>query len=252
MRARNPTLEEIRVALGFSSRGAVKSAIDAELARTAPDAVSPERARRYLLESAKDTARRWHDKFEQAYKRGDIEAMAESHRGLCRDRDLEAKLVGAYASQRVEVEAIDERQFAEQAIALLRVTGIKPLVELAAPVLSPEQRAELFAEPPRETYDPTWSNLGTETPYTPAEPAEPEPENEPINAVINCVDQDDETLEVVVAEIVEDEPDNVVALPTGQRRSPASEVLDEFGVPLSRGGVARRLGGYSPLAHWRP
>jgi hypothetical protein len=45
--------------------------------------------------------------------------------------------------------------------ALLEVTGIRPLAELAVPVLPPQQRAErAFADDPREVYDPDWSNLG--------------------------------------------------------------------------------------------
>jgi hypothetical protein len=63
---------------------------------------------------------------------------------------------------------------------------------------------------------------------------------------------DAEVVEEVVAEIVEEGPDDVVPLPTGQRRIPASEVLDEFGVPIARGGIACRLGGYDPMAHWGP
>jgi hypothetical protein len=53
-----------------------------------------------------------------------------------------SKLLGIDAPVPVAVEGLSEREFAEQAAALLEVTGIRPLAELAAPVLPPQQRAE--------------------------------------------------------------------------------------------------------------
>ncbi len=103
LRARQWTLQEIADHLGYASRGACRNAIERELARTAPEA-TPDAARRSLLDSARYTSRRWHDAFENAVAARDIEAMANAHRGLCRDRDHVAKLTGAYAPEKAELD----------------------------------------------------------------------------------------------------------------------------------------------------
>jgi hypothetical protein len=102
LRARGWTLQEIADELGYASRGSVRTAIDRELARSSPE--TADSARRSLLESARYTSRRWHDAFDTAVVARDVEAMAHAHRGLCRDRDMVAKLVGAYAPERAEVD----------------------------------------------------------------------------------------------------------------------------------------------------
>jgi hypothetical protein len=63
---------------------------------------------------------------------------------------------------------------------------------------------------------------------------------------------DAEVVEEVMDEIVEEEPDDVVPLPTGQRASRQAKSWTSSGCPIARGGIARRLGGYDPRTHWRP
>lgn len=102
LRARGWTLQEIADELGFANRGTAGRAIENELARKLPE--TADAARRSLLDSARYTARRWHDAFDTAVDACDVEGMANAHRGLCRDRDMVAKLTGAYAPERAEIE----------------------------------------------------------------------------------------------------------------------------------------------------
>ena len=163
-----------------------------------------------------------------------------------------AKLWGLDAAMRVDVTAgISEREFSEKAAELLRVTGIKPLAELALPVLEPAERAELFAEPRREQPgDDGWSNIGVPTPYS-----RPEPGNELFIRINNCAD-DDQDAEPVEVEVVEEVVAEIIDMPrpTSQRsirRGDADfgeiliETEDGTFIPVTRSGVGRGLGGYS-------
>jgi hypothetical protein len=58
------------------------------------------------LDSARYTSRRWHDAFDAAVSACDVEAMAHAHRGLCRDRDMVAKLTGAYAPEKAQLDVV--------------------------------------------------------------------------------------------------------------------------------------------------
>jgi hypothetical protein len=60
----------------------------------------------------------------------------------------------------VAVEGLSEREFAEQAAALLEVTGIRPLTELGGSGAPAPAAGRAFADDLREVYDPDWSNLG--------------------------------------------------------------------------------------------
>ena len=159
-------------------------------------------------------------------------------------RERRARLFGLDSPVRVDLEGISEAEFGERAAELLRITGDAPLRELARQPLPP---ADVVVD-----NNDGWSNIGG--PGIAAESAEPEP----VAVVVVVERSEDEVGEaeaevVVEAELVEAEHDAVVvALPSGQRRLPASEVIDEFGVPIARSGLARRLGGYDPLAAWRP
>jgi hypothetical protein len=243
MREAGKTYEEIRVALGYRTVGAVKMAVSRLLARNEVESVADYRrvhgARlERLLRACWDKA-----------CAGDAEAIRTARPLL----DSIAKLHGLDAAMQIHVRpGISEAEFAEQARQLLEVTGPGPLYEMAG--LAPP-------EPPRALPgEDGWSNIGVEhellystpqaAPGAPPASAAPEPFGSEPQAIRGIeADQDTEEIieevEEVVAEIV-GEP-----LPPSQRRVPA-DLVD--GVPRERTGVNRRLAGfgtrgYNPLIY---
>lgn len=204
-------------------------------------------------------------------KGGDLGAVRE----VVRIMERRARLFGADAPLGIAVEGIDADTFAARAAELLKVTGIRPLVEAALPALPPAERAAWLATVDARTDDDDdgteWSNLGTGGPvygpvavYGLADDTSPHPDgseraqdDSAPRRVLRALpagddeDQDDaEPVEVVevIAELVE-EPCGC-ARPSGQRAIAASEILDADGVPIARSARWRRYG-YDPLRGWR-
>lgn len=217
---------------------------------------------------------------------GDTDAV----RTVLRISERRSKLLGLDAPVQVAVEGIGEQEFAERYAELLRVAGGPPrsMVEAALPALEPAERDAWISETHPAPLDDGldgWSNIGGPeyARYTPSPYPSPHPEADsppggdsaPFRAAEDDAEhQDDEhqgDQDAAPAPVVVERGDDddapeaeviaeVIPLPPGQRSIPASEVLDANGVPLARGGFARRLGGYGyggrggydPLAGWRP
>ncbi|OBI92878.1 hypothetical protein [Mycobacterium asiaticum] len=255
---------DIAAALGYASEAGARMAIDRELnRRTAAgvDTLRREHGQRLLslLSACWDTA-----------LGGDTDAIRTAKQLL----DSISKLYGLDAAMQVNLRAgISEREFAQQAAELIDVINgsygpgsqaaraLADAVPGVAAELPAAVRAELFTSQPNEDDDDdSWCNIGPESACAAPIPA---PEAPHLPAAENLVvsspeggsdDQDtDDASDDCDPEVVEAEDvAKLVPLPPSQRRVPASEVINDSGVPLTRTGYARRLGGYDPLAHWRP
>ena len=174
-------------------------------------------------------------------KRGNLGAIRE----VIRIMERRARLFGCDEPIPINI-GISETEFGERAAELLRITGPGPLYELAK--LPPPGEPIVV-----DCAADGWANVGVDdTPSAASYWVSAEPESELSNALDSCEDDEPEVVEAeeiveVVAEVVE-----LVPLPPGQRRLPASEVIDENGVPISRSGIARHLGGHDPMRGWRP
>lgn len=247
------TYSEIAKRLGYRSEAGARMAVNRDFARRS--AGVDERREKHSARLETLIASHWSG----ATSGGDAVAAGVVLRAMA---DL-SRLWGMDAAQRhlVVGAGITETEFAAKAAQLLAVTGDRPLLELAASALPPWQRAALYDEPVDPEPDLEWSNIGMDQSplyaragidaedFTP----EPEPDAEPPTAVV--VERVEAEPTTVVVEEVEEIVAEVIPLPPlppGQRRIPASEVLNANGVPISRSGIARRRGGYDPLAAWRP
>lgn len=169
MRARGATFQEIADALGYASRASAERAVSMELRRTSP--TTPDDARKFLLASARDTTAKWAAEFEAAYGAKDVERMAEAHRAICRDRELSAKVSGAFAPVDVRV-GISAEQFGQQAAQIIETLGadraLRALAEApgVAAALPAATRAAVFAErvEPVEDDGEPWANIGLDQP----------------------------------------------------------------------------------------
>jgi hypothetical protein len=178
-------------------------------------------------------------------KGGNLGAIRE----VIRISERRSKLLGLDAPVRVDVaEGISEAEFAEQAAALLRITGDAPLRELAKLPPAPGEPHVV------DCYSDGWANIGpcvddTPTAATGFVPAEPEAEL--CNALHSCEDDEPGQHEEVQAELVEANGIEVVVppLPPSQRRIAADQVLGSAGVPTRASLSGRRSGErYDPLA----
>lgn len=183
-------------------------------------------------------------------KAGDLGAVRE----VIRIMERRARLFGVDAPVSVTVAAVSEAEFQERARELLEVVGDGPLRELAQ---LPARAEPVVSVGTREWAALGWSNLGVESDGSATVFTD---DDEPVVTVSRRVDDDEsvvvEEVVEIVAELVEDTPieHNPCGCggprPPGQRRIPRDDVLDANGVPFSRAGM--RLGGYRPLAGWRP
>ncbi|GJO51402.1 hypothetical protein NJB1604_39400 [Mycobacterium marinum] len=239
LRLSGMTWEAIAAQLNYRSPGGPRMAVERLLGRIEAEAIG---------ELRKIEGRRL-DELQAAVwdkaRAGDCDAI----RTVLRISERRSKLLGLDAPVTLAVEGITEAEFARAAAELLAVTGDAPLRELAKLPPAP-------GEPVQDGYDPDWSNIGVDdaamaaADSVPDEPADSAPDEPAAAAVVveraDDLDGDDgtEEAEVVVAELV--------PLSPGRRRIPAREIIDENGVPFSRGAIARRLGGYDPLRGWAP
>lgn len=104
----------IAAELDFKSHGAAQTAVKRHEQRVGSEPV--ESTRRSLIESARITTTVLFDRFAAAADRGDDRAIALLNGELCRNRDQLAKLTGAYAPERSEVD-LNVRQTPSQIIA---------------------------------------------------------------------------------------------------------------------------------------
>lgn len=111
LRAIGRSWRQIANELDYRSTGAVVNAVNRHMAREAAE--SADTSRRSLVESARLTQSVLFDRFAAAVARQDDQTVAVLNRELARNRDQLAKLLGAYAPERSEVDVTVGRSPAE-------------------------------------------------------------------------------------------------------------------------------------------
>jgi hypothetical protein len=102
LRAIGRSWRQIATELGYKSNGAAQTAVARHEQREGPEPV--ERTRRSLVESTRITTSVLFDRFAAAVSREDDQTVAMLNREIVRNRDQLAKLLGAYAPERSEVD----------------------------------------------------------------------------------------------------------------------------------------------------
>lgn len=117
LRSIGRTWREVANELEYRSVGAAQLAVSRHLKRTGPDPT--ETSQRSLIESARLTTAVLFDRFAAAAERQDDDTLAMLNRELVRNRDQVAKLVGAYAPDRTEVDvSVTAAQFRDRVLAV--------------------------------------------------------------------------------------------------------------------------------------
>lgn len=102
LRAIGWSWNQIAEHLEYRSHGAAQTAVQRYERRTKGE--TPDSSRRALIESARVTTRVLFDRFAAAAEREDDKTLALLNGELARNRDQLAKLTGAYAPERAEID----------------------------------------------------------------------------------------------------------------------------------------------------
>lgn len=107
LRAVGRSWREVATTLNYRSIGAAQSAVKRHEERVGPEPV--EASRRSLIEGVRVTNAILFDRFAAAASRKDDRVLALLNGELCRNRDQLAKLTGAYAAEKSEVDVTVHR-----------------------------------------------------------------------------------------------------------------------------------------------